>query len=210
MTDSTTLTPGLVRGPDGLVRPAWAEQSDLLRNYYDHEWGRPVRDETGVFERLSLEVFQSGLSWATVLKKRPAFRAAFAGFDPDRVAAFDNADVERLLADAAIIRNRAKILATIDNAKATVALRETGVDLAAFVWAQKPDVSPVPLTAADVPTTTHESVALAKALKAAGFRWVGPTTIFALMEAIGLVNTHIVGSHRRPDTGEGGAASSLP
>ena len=120
------MTTELIIGDDGLARPAWAATDPLLREYYDTEWGMPVRDEHGLFERLSLEAFQSGLSWAIVLRKRPGFRAAFAGFDPDAVAAFDEADVERLLLDAAIIRNRAKILATIGNARATVALREDG------------------------------------------------------------------------------------
>ena len=116
----------LVVGPDGLARPAWASADDLLRDYYDTEWGMPIRDERGVFERLSLEAFQSGLSWATILRKRPAFRAAFAEFDPDQVADFSATDVDRLLRDAAIVRNRMKIAATIQNAKATVALREQG------------------------------------------------------------------------------------
>src|SRR5690606_24295741 len=175
--------------------------SDLLREYYDTEWGMPVRDERGVFERLSLEAFQSGLSWATVLRKRPAFRTAFAGFDPDAVAAFDDADVERLLADAGIIRNRAKVLATIDNARATVALREDGTDLAELVWSFRPAETPAPVTAADVPSTSEQSIALSAELKRRGFRWVGPTTMFALMEAIGIVDTHLVSSHRRGSSG---------
>lgn len=190
----------VVIGADGLARPAWAATDDLLREYYDTEWGLPVRDERGVFERLSLEAFQSGLSWATILRKRPAFRAAFAGFDPEKVAAFDEADIDRLLADAGIVRNRAKVLATIANARATLELREDG-GLADLVWSFQPERTPVPTTAEEVPTTSAESVALAKELRRRGFRFVGPTTMFALMEAIGLVDTHLVGSHRRGCSG---------
>ncbi|WP_156759940.1 DNA-3-methyladenine glycosylase I [Microbacterium karelineae] len=201
MSDDETSAAGVITGADGRARPVWAEQSDLLREYYDTEWGMPVRDERGVFERLSLEAFQSGLSWAIVLRKRPAFRDAFAAFDPDAVAAFGDADVARLLDDASIIRNRAKILATIDNARATVALRDDGTDLAELVWGHRPAETPAPLTPADVPSTSDESIALSKELKRRGFRWVGPTTMFALMEAIGIVDTHLVGSHRRGSSG---------
>jgi DNA-3-methyladenine glycosylase I len=190
----------LVVGDDGLARPPWAAQDALLRDYYDTEWGMPVRDERGVFERLSLEAFQSGLSWRTILAKRPAFRAAFAVFEPDAVAAFDDADVERLMGDAGIVRNRRKIDATIGNARATVALRERG-GLAHLVWSAQPAATPAPRTLAEVPTTSPESIALAKALRAAGFAHVGPTTMHALMEAIGIVDTHLVGSHRRGSSG---------
>ncbi|WOF23408.1 DNA-3-methyladenine glycosylase I [Microbacterium betulae] len=194
----------VVVGEDGLARPRWAAADLLLREYYDAEWGMPVRDEAGLFERLSLEAFQSGLSWAIVLRKRPAFREAFAGFDPDAVATFGGDDVARLLADARIIRNRAKILATIGNARATVALREEG-GLAEFVWSHRPAATPAPRRLADIPTTSDESVALSKALKRRGFRFVGPTTIYALMEAVGIVDTHLVGSHRRGASGVWGA-----
>ena len=190
----------VVIGPDGLGRPAWAATDDLLRDYYDTEWGLPVTDERGVFERLSLEAFQSGLSWVTILRKRPAFRTAFAEFDPEAVAGFGQPDIERLLADAGIVRNRAKILATIANAQATLALRDDG-GLAELVWSFQPERTPVPATPAEVPTTSAESVALAKELRRRGFRFVGPTTMFALMEAIGLVDTHLVGSHRRGCSG---------
>lgn len=200
MTDLPTSS-GLVAGPDGLARPSWATQSDLLRDYYDTEWGMPVTDERGVFERLSLEAFQSGLSWATVLRKRPAFREGFAGFDPDVVAEFDEVDVERLMNDAGIIRNHAKILATVDNARATIELRDSGTDLAEFVWSFRPKVTPAPTSLTEIPSSSTESLALSKALKARGFRWVGPTTMFALMEAIGIVDTHLVGSHRRGASG---------
>ncbi|MCH8611763.1 DNA-3-methyladenine glycosylase I [Arsenicicoccus dermatophilus] len=201
MNDETTdLTTGLVIGDDGLARPPWAARDPLLRDYYDTEWGMPVRDEQGLFERLSLEAFQSGLSWATILRKRPAFRAAFAGFDPDLVAAYDESDVERLLADPGIVRNRRKIEATVTNARATVALRAEG-GLAELIWSHRPAVTPAPRSHAEVPTTSPESVALSKALKRQGFTFVGPTTAFALMEAVGVVDTHLVGSHRRGSSG---------
>jgi len=190
----------LVVGDDGLARPLWASSDALLRDYYDTEWGMPVRDERGVFERLSLEAFQSGLSWRTILAKRPAFRAAFADFDADVVARFGEDDVARLLADAGIVRNRAKILATITNANATIALREDG-GLAEFVWSFRPTTTPEPRSYAEVPTKSDESVALSKALRKRGFAFVGPTTMYALMEALGIVDTHLVGSHRRGTSG---------
>ena len=194
--------PGIVVGDDGLARPAWASVDPLLRDYYDTEWGMPVRDERGMFERLCLEAFQSGLSWATILRKRPAFREAFAGFDPAAVAEFGDPDVERLMADAGIVRNRAKVLATITNARATLALRDDPEgDLAAFVWSFRPADTPRPYSHADVPTTSPESLALSKALKRKGFTFVGPTTMFALMEAVGIVDTHLLGSHRRGSSG---------
>ncbi len=187
-------------GPDGLARPRWAATDPLLREYYDTEWGMPVRDERGMFERLSLEAFQSGLSWATILRKRPAFRAAFDGFDPDAVARYTDDDVARLLADPGIVRNRAKVRATVTNASATVALRADG-GLADLVWSFRPDVTPAPRTFAEVPTTSPESVALARELRRRGFVFVGPTTMHALMEAVGVVDTHLVGSHRRGSSG---------
>ena len=192
--------PDLVVGDDGLARPAWAATDPLLREYYDTEWGMPVRDERGVFERLSLEAFQSGLSWATILRKRPAFRDAFSGFDPEAVAGFREADVARLLADARIVRNRAKILATIGNARATLHLRESGDvagGLAGLVWSFQPETTPRPHRLSDIPTQSPQSAALSRELKRRGFRFVGPTTMHALMEAIGIIDTHLVGSHRR-------------
>jgi DNA-3-methyladenine glycosylase I len=189
-----------VVGEDGLARPVWASVDPMLRDYYDTEWGMPVRDERGMFERISLEAFQSGLSWATILRKRPAFREAFADFDPDAVAAFTEADTERLMADAGIVRNRRKIEATITNARATVDLRnEEG--LVDFVWSFRPERTPAPRTYGEVPTTSPESVALSKALRKKGFVFVGPTTMFALMEAVGIVDTHLVDSHRRGSSG---------
>ncbi|WP_286961393.1 MULTISPECIES: DNA-3-methyladenine glycosylase I [Arsenicicoccus] len=190
----------IVIGEDGLARPPWAATDPLLRDYYDTEWGMPVRDERGVFERLSLEAFQSGLSWSTILRKRPAFRSAFADFDPDTVAAYGESDVERLMGDAGIVRNRRKVEATITNARATVTLRAEG-GLAELVWAHRPASTPAPRTLAELPTTTPESLALSKALKRKGFTFVGPTTMHALMEAIGIVDTHLVDSHRRGSSG---------
>jgi DNA-3-methyladenine glycosylase I len=196
---------GVVVDDDGLARPPWAAVDPLMREYYDTEWGMPVRDERGLFERLSLEAFQSGLSWATILRKREAFRSAFRDFDPDVVARFDDADRERLLADAGIVRNRLKIDATITNARATLALREQG-GLVDLVWSHRPAETPRPVELADVPTTSPESVALSKSLKAVGFAFVGPTTMHALMEATGIVDTHLVASHRRGSSGVWGAA----
>lgn len=198
------MSTGLHIGEDGLARPAWASVHDDLREYYDTEWGMPVRDERGVFERLALEGFQSGLSWATILRRREGFRRAFAHFDVDAVAAFGPADVDRLLADEGIIRHRGKIEATLGNARAAIALRDQegpGTTLADLVWSFRPARTPIPATAAEIPTTSPESVALAKDLKRRGFRFVGPTTMFALMEALGVVDTHLLGSHRRGTSG---------
>ncbi|PII81678.1 3-methyladenine DNA glycosylase [Leucobacter sp. OLJS4] len=192
--------PGVVIGDDGLARPAWASVDPLLREYYDTEWGMPVTDERGVFERVSLEGFQAGLSWATILRKRPAFRTAFDGFDPDLIAAYGDRDVERLLADAGIVRNRQKILAAIGNARATIALRED-VGLSALIWSFRPAETPRPQRFEEIPTTSPESVALSKELRRRGFAFVGPTTMYALMEAIGIVDTHLIGSHRRGSSG---------
>ncbi len=191
---------GTVVGPDGLARPTWAASDPLMQAYYDTEWGMPVRDERGMFERISLEAFQSGLSWATILRKRPAFRKAFDDFDPDRVAAYDERDVDRLMGDAGIVRNRRKIEATITNARATVALRDEG-GLVDLVWSFRPAVTPAPTSYDEVPTSSPESLALSKALRRAGFTFVGPTTMFALMEAVGIVDTHLVDSHRRGSSG---------
>jgi DNA-3-methyladenine glycosylase I len=189
-----------VVGDDGLARPAWAATDPLLRAYYDTEWGMPVRDERGMFERLSLEAFQSGLSWATILRKRPAFRQAFDEFDPDTVAAYDETDVERLMSDAGIVRNRRKIEATIINARATVGLRDEG-GLVNLVWSFRPDRTPTPTSYAEVPTRSPESEALSKTLRSKGFTFVGPTTMYALMEAVGIVDTHLLDSHRRGSSG---------
>jgi len=165
----------------------------LYERYHDDEWGRPVLDERGLFERMSLEAFQSGLSWRTILAKRDAFRAAFAGFDPTAVARFGEDDVARLLCDAGIVRNAAKIHATLANARATVALRATGEPLPALVLAHRPPARPAPRALAHLPATVPEAVALARELKRRGFRFVGPTTLYALMQACGLVDDHLAG-----------------
>ena len=191
---------GCIIGEDGLARPAWAAADPLLRDYYDSEWGLPVRDEQGLYERISLEAFQAGLSWATILRKRPAFRAAFAEFHPETVAAFTDDDVERLLQDAGIVRNRLKIRAAITNARATLELRDDG-GLVDFVWSYRPDSTPEPTALDQIPTSSPESAALSKALRKRGFVFVGPTTMYALMEAIGMVDTHLLGSHRRGTSG---------
>lgn len=183
------------------VRSPWAESDPLLTEYYDVEWGMPIYDDVGLFERLSLEAFQSGLSWLTILRKRPAFREAFAGFAPEVVATFGEHDIERLLRDTSIIRNRAKITATIGNARAILALRQSGVALSDVVWSFMPERSPQPRIETEVPSTSPESVALAKTLKKLGFRFVGPTTAYALMTAIGIADVHLLDSHRRGCSG---------
>jgi DNA-3-methyladenine glycosylase I len=170
----------------------------LYEAYHDDEWGFPVTDERGLFERLCLEGFQSGLAWITILRKRPAFREAFAGFEPDAVARFDADDVERLMGDAGIVRNRAKIEATIANARATVDLRDGGTPLGELIWAHRPEQRPAPTSLADMPAQLPEAAALAKALKRAGFRFVGPTTVYAAMQACGLVNDHVATCPARP------------
>ncbi len=182
----------LVVGPDGRPRCPWGESAPEYLDYHDHEWGRPIADDTGIYERLVLEAFQSGLSWLTILRKRENFRRAFAGFDIEAVAGFGADDVARLLNDEGIIRNRGKIDAAIANARATLDLPD---GVAALVWSHAPDPArrPAPVTAADVPSVTAESTAMAKDLKRHGFRFVGPTTAYALMQACGLVNDHLEG-----------------
>lgn len=183
------------------VRSAWALRDPLLTAYYDEEWGVTVRDECGVFERLTLEAFQSGLSWLTILRRRDAFRAAFLDFDVERIALFTKDDVERLLADDGIIRNRQKIEATITNARSVLALHKAGETLSDLVWSYMPEASPTPREDSEVPSKSVESEALAKELKRRGFAFVGPTTMYALMCAIGIVDVHIVDSHRRGCSG---------
>lgn len=195
-----TLAGGIVICADGLARPPWAAADPLLRDYYDTEWGLPVTDERGLFERISLEAFQAGLSWATVLRKRPALRRAFDEFDPDAVAGYAGGDVERLLGDPAIIRNRRKILAVITNARATIRLRGQG-GLAALAWSFKPERTPRPSTMAEIPVRSPESAALSGALRAHGYVFTGPVTMFALMESCGIIDTHLLGSHRRGTSG---------
>jgi DNA-3-methyladenine glycosylase I len=190
------VTGGVIVGEDGVKRCPWAARPGTMRDYHDTEWGAPVQDERGLFERLSLEGFQAGLSWSTILNKRDRFREVFHGFDVDMVAAMTDADLERLLTDTGIVRNRAKIEATRKNAAAAISLRDEG-GLEALVEQFRPDHDPEPQVLADVPTTTPESVALSRALRKRGFGFVGPTTVHALMEATGMVDTHLVDCHRR-------------
>ena len=221
-----TLPEGLVSCEDGLVRPTWAATDPLLRDYYDTEWGSPVTSEQGVFERLVLESFQSGLSWSTILKKRQAFRTAFASFIPEVVAAFTDQDRERLMQDAGIVRNKRKIDAAITNARAVIALRTALVaesdayragrmdeaplaqllrprqpyprHLGELIWLYQPSRHPLPKNAGEVPAQTEESRALSPQLKSRGFVFVGPVTALALMSAIGITNTDIIGTWKRP------------
>jgi DNA-3-methyladenine glycosylase I len=183
----------LVEGPDGRLRCSWGASAPDYVAYHDEEWGRPVTDDRGIYEKLTLEAFQSGLSWLTILRKRDNFRAAFDGFDFERVAGYGKGDFERLMGDAGIVRNRAKIEAAIANAQAARDLAANGESLAAIAWAHRPESSTVPAEMADVAATTVESKALAKELKGRGFRFVGPTTAYALMQAVGIVNDHMAG-----------------
>ncbi len=177
----------------------WATSDPLYVAYHDEEWGRPVTDERGLLERLCLEGFQSGLSWLTILRKRENFRAAFLGFDPERVARFGKRDVERLLRDAGIVRHRGKIEAAIANARGTLGLREAGTPLHELVWRHRPRRQRAPRTLKDMQPQTPESVALSRELKRAGFRFVGPTTVYAAMQACGVVNDHLATCHVRAD-----------
>jgi DNA-3-methyladenine glycosylase I len=193
MTDVTTV--GLVVGADGLARCGWGGSTPDYLPYHDLEWGRPVHGDDALFERMTLEAFQSGLSWITILRKRPAFRAAFAGFSIPAVAAFSEADATRLMADAGIVRNRMKVDAALHNARVAADLPE---GLGALLWSYAPPSRPRPATLADVPATTPESIALAKALKKRGFKFVGPTTAYALMQATGMVDDHLAGCFVTP------------
>ena len=183
---------GLVTGADGLLRCAWALSTPDYVAYHDAEWGQPIRTDDGLYERMSLEAFQSGLSWLTILRKRPAFRAAFKDFKIKKVAAFGDADVARLMADAGIVRNRAKIDAAIANARAALELPD---GLATMLWSFAPPDRPRPKTFAEVPASTPESTAMAKSLRKLGFRFIGPTTAYALMQATGMVDDHLAGCH---------------
>lgn len=203
------LRDGLQRGGDGVVRCWWCgDLADYVR-YHDTEWGFPVHDELRLFEKLSLEGFQAGLSWLTILRKRENFRRAFAGFAPERVAQFGARDVRRLLADAGIVRHRGKIEATITNARAYLALRETEGSLRDFVWQFAPPESRRVRTRADIPSTSPESHALSRELKRRGWRFVGPTTVYAFFQAMGLVNDHLEGcAFRAAPSGDGPRSSS--
>ena len=182
-----------------MAERCWESSAEEYNRYHDEEWGRPVVDERGLYERFCLEGFQSGLSWLTILRKREAFRAAFARFDPERVAEFGELDVERLLADAGIVRHRGKIEAAIANARATLELRAAGRPLPEVVWAYRQD-GPAPRTRDDWRSTTPESEALSKELRKAGFRFVGPTTVYAAMQACGIVDDHLATCPAREPT----------
>lgn len=210
MTDWQAMT--TVRGEDGHRRCEWGASTPDYVAYHDEEWGRPVVDDVRLYEKLCLEGFQSGLSWLTILRKREGFRRAFARFDPHAVAAFGTADVDRLLADPGIVRHRAKIEAAIANARATVRVQERHGSLAALVWSFEPPRRRrrVPVRLGDVPSTTPESTALARTLKAEGFRFVGPTTAYAAMQSLGLVNDHLRGCHVRAACDADRAAAEVP
>jgi DNA-3-methyladenine glycosylase I len=197
-----TDTAGLVVGPDGRARCPWGGSTPDYVPYHDGEWGRPVHGDDALFERMSLEAFQSGLSWITILRKRPAFRAAFEGFSIAKVAAFSEADAARLMADPGIVRNRMKVDATLHNARVAADLPE---GLSALLWSFAPVPRPPrPQGWADVPATTPASVAMAKALKKRGFKFVGPTTAYALMQATGMVDDHLAGCWVAPTGGAAG------
>jgi len=185
-------------GPDGLLRCGWVGDDAEYRRYHDEEWGRPLHGDRALFEKMSLEGFQAGLSWITILRKRPRFREVFAGFEPTTVAAFDESDVERLMGDAGIIRNRAKILATIGNARLVTEMEPGELD--AFMWSFAPASHRRPTSFAEVPATTAESDAMSKALRKRGFRFVGSTTMYALMQSSGMVDDHVLGCHRAVTT----------
>ncbi|MEU2107675.1 DNA-3-methyladenine glycosylase I [Streptomyces sp. NPDC019507] len=197
------MSGGAVAGPDGRLRCPWGLSTEDYVRYHDEEWGRPVRGDDALFERLALEAFQSGLSWITVLRRREGFREAFAGFRIASVAAFTDADKERLLADAGIIRNRSKIDATIANARVLADWAEGELD--ALIWSYAPDPAArrAPRTLADVPAATEESTALSKDLKKRGLRFIGPTTAYALMQACGLVDDHLADCVARGGRGAG-------
>jgi len=186
-------------GADGRVRCWWPGDDEAYVAYHDHEWGRPVTDDNRLFEKLCLEGFQSGLSWLTILRKRDNFRAAFAGFDIAAVAAFGEADVERMLGDAGIVRHRGKIVSAINNARRAAEVVEEFGSLATYIWSWEPRREPGPPTGREsLPAATADSVALAKDLKRRGWSFVGPTTVYAFMQSMGLVNDHIDGCFARP------------
>jgi DNA-3-methyladenine glycosylase I len=184
---------GVTVGADGVARCPWGDSTDDYRAYHDTEWGVPVRGDEALLERITLEAFQSGLSWLTILRKRAGFRKAFAGFDAEVIAAFGEPDVHRLMSDASIVRNRRKIEATITNARALLALQDAGDTLDDLVWSFAPPARRRPATLDAVPAATAESSALSRALKARGFVFVGPTTMYATMQACGLVDDHLAG-----------------
>jgi DNA-3-methyladenine glycosylase I len=192
------MATSLVLGSDGKKRCAWCTGNDLYEQYHDREWGRPNKDERAIFEKLCLEGFQAGLSWLTILKKREAFREAFQGFEPLVVAKFGARDIRRLMNDEGIVRNRAKIESAINNARVLCAMHERGESLSTLVWQHTSKRSAQPRSISQLKAVTPESVALSKELKKRGFSFVGPTTMYAAMQSLGVVNDHIVGCHRAP------------
>ncbi len=184
---------GILEGDDGVRRCWWVGSDPLYVSYHDTEWGFPVRDDTRLFEKLCLEGFQAGLSWITILRKRENFRRAFSGFDISTVAAFNHKDIERLLADAGIVRHRGKIESTINNAARALELTEEFGSLATYVWSYGAEAAPAPESISDIPTRTATSTALSRDLKQRGWSFVGPTTVYAFMQAMGLVNDHLAG-----------------
>lgn len=200
----------LITADDGITRCAWVGDDAEYRRYHDEEWGRSLRGDHRLFEKISLEGFQAGLSWITILRRRESFRTAFDGFRAATIAEWGDAEIERLMLDAGIIRNRAKIVATLSNARALLRLQQDAGDdaLDALVWSHVPEARPRPRGFGDVPAVTPESTALSTALKKAGFSFVGPTTMYALMQSAGLVDDHLVGCHRAGAPGQTTKSSS--
>jgi DNA-3-methyladenine glycosylase I len=196
---------GVIVGADGRSRCWWCGDDPVYVAYHDVDWGRPMRDERDLFELLSLEAFQAGLAWITILRKRDAFRAAFEGFDPEVVAGYDQPEIDRLLGDAGIVRHRGKIEATIANARALLAMHDAGTSLSELVWSHEPPRRAAPLRSIDeIPSQTPESAALSKAMRALGMRFVGPTTVYAFMQSAGIVDDHLAGCWRAGAGSDGG------
>ena len=206
------MTDGIEKGEDGKRRCGWGASTPDYAAYHDDEWGRPVTDDVRLYEKLCLEGFQSGLSWLTILRKRENFRTAFAGFVPEKVAAFGDADVERLLQDAGIVRHRGKIEAAIANSRAVLDVQDRFGSLAALVWSFEPPRrrSGAPARLGEIPASTPESTALSKELRRNGFRFVGPTTAYAAMQSLGLVNDHLQGCHVRTACDRDRKAATIP
>lgn len=204
------MSDGVVTGDDGRDRCAWGASTIEYRAYHDSEWGRPVGDELRIYEKLCLEGFQAGLSWITILRKRPAFRRAFADFDPETVAGFGPGEVEALLRDAGIVRHRGKIEAAITNARAVVALHSRGLSLAGLVWSHRPATEKPPATPGDLEASTAESRALSRELRKNGFTFVGPTTVYSAMQSLGVVNDHLSGCEWREHCEEDRRGFAVP
>ena len=214
MLEDTTAPTGLLADDTQVTRCVWCRATPHYQHYHDHEWGYPVDSDTRLFEKICLEGFQAGLSWLTILNKREGFRAAFAGFDMDKVATFDDADVKRLVLDAGIVRHRGKIVSTINNAQKAIALRQEFGSLATYFWRFEPEAitRPSQITRQTLSgiTTSPESIALSKDLRKRGWSFVGPTTMYAFMQAMGLVNDHLEGCHARERALQARQAFTLP